>query len=110
MIEDIRTYYKCEYCGNVSRDYEEIEECEKNCKSIMEELENVINSCKKLNELGCTIELRNFPFYTDNKLDKASARILKKELQFIYKSEELALSNQRITVDNFINQAIKTRD
>ena len=42
MIEDNRTYYECEYCGKVSRSYEEIEECEKTCKTISAELEKII--------------------------------------------------------------------
>ena len=88
MIEDNRTYYECEYCGKVSRSYEEIEECEKTCKSISEELEKIIESCNKLNKLGCTIELRDFPYYSSNKLDLAVSRRLRKDYKLVFKAND----------------------
>ena len=88
MIEDNRTYYECEYCGKVSQSYEEIEECEKTCKSISAELEKIIESCNKLNKLGCTIELREFPYYDNNKLDLAAKRRLEKEYNLAFKADK----------------------
>lgn len=86
MIENNRTYYECEYCGKVSQNYEEIKECEEICKSISNELEKIIECCNKLNELGCTIELREFPYYENNKLDLAFARRISKDYKLVFKA------------------------
>ena len=88
MVENNRTYYECEYCGKISESYEEIEECEKTCKSISAELENIIESCNKLNKLGCTIELRDFPYYDNNKLDLAVGRRLSKDYKLVFKAND----------------------
>lgn len=88
MIENNRTYYECEYCGKISQNYEEIKECEEICKSISNELEKIIGSCNRLNELGCTIELREFPYYEYNKLDLAFARRMSKEYKLVFKENE----------------------
>ena len=88
MIESNKTYYECEYCGKVSQDYDEIKECEKTCKSISAELEKIIESCNKLNELGCTIGLRDFPYYEENKLDAAAIRRISKQYKFAFSSND----------------------
>lgn len=88
MIENNRTYYKCEYCGKISQNYEEIKECEEICKSISNELEKIIGSCNRLNELGCTIELREFPYYEHNKLDLAIARRISKDYKLVFKTSD----------------------
>ena len=101
MIEDIKTYYTCEYCGKMSQDYEEIQECEKNCKEINNELNKIIDSCNKLKEKGCTIHLREYPFYVDNKLDSAIVRRIKKEysLAFEEKTSPTIYSPSPITTE-----------
>ncbi len=91
MKETSKSYYQCELCGNMSTDYDEIKECEENCKKIYFELKNIIDSCNKLNELGCTIELREFPFYPSDKLDINAIRILKKEYKLAFKDENTLL-------------------
>ena len=88
MIESNKTYYECEYCGKVSDKYEEIQECEKICESISTELETIIESCNKLNKLGCTIELREFPYYDNNKLDLAFARRISRDYKLVFKENE----------------------
>ena len=88
MKEDNKTTYTCEYCGKSSYCFEEIEECEKNCKYISDELEKLIESCNKLNNLGCSIELREYPYYDNNKLDLAAARRLTKDYRFVFRDNE----------------------
>lgn len=86
MITETQEWYKCEYCGNISLDYEEIKECENTDRLIQKDLDKLVDCCKRLNELGCTIELREFPYYTDNVYDKkVAARLRKDDLKFCFK-------------------------
>ena len=89
MRTDSQTIYTCEFCGKSSYSYDEIEECEKICESISRELDNIIKSCNKLNSLGCTIELREFPYYQNNKLDLAVARRLNKDCKIVFKANDI---------------------
>ena len=100
MIESSTTYYECEYCGKLSTSYEEIKECEKNCKSISKELEKIINSCNKLKDLGCEIEIREYPYYEKNKLTLAAIRRIKKEYSLVPKETTLTVTSDFMGFSN----------
>lgn len=99
MIEEYKVWYKCQYCGNVSLDKEEIEKCEKNDLLINDKLKRIADACKELKELGCTISLREFPFYKNNEID---TEVIKR----IYHNKDFEL----VFRDNCESSAIITRE
>ena len=101
MIQSDRTYYQCEYCGKLSENYDEIKECETICRSINIYLDKLIEACKELNKLGCSIEVREFPYYQSNKLDLAVSRRLNKDYKLIFKeNDNLYLNTETRVIDS----------
>ena len=101
MIQSDRTYYQCEYCGKLSESYDEIKECENICRSINTQLEKLIEICKELNELGCSIEVREFPYYQSNKLDLAVSRRLNKDYKLIFgENDNLYLNTETRAINS----------
>ena len=98
MLQNNRTYYECEYCGKMSEDYDEIEKCELTCRSISTQLEKLIEACKELNELGCSIEIREFPYYQENKVDLAVSRRLEKDYKLVFRENDNLYFTQTTTI------------